>query len=40
MPDDLVLISGREEIVFVATRVEHVIYNRWEINLEYEKILS
>jgi hypothetical protein len=40
VPDDLVLISGREEAVFAATRVEQVICNRWEINPEYEKVLS
>jgi hypothetical protein len=40
MPDDLVLISGREKAVFAAPRVEQVICNRWEINPEYEKVLS
>jgi hypothetical protein len=40
MPDDLVLISGREEAVFAAPRVEQVICNRWKINTEYEKVLS
>jgi hypothetical protein len=40
VPDDLVLISGREEAVLVAPRVEQVICNRWEINPEYEKVLS
>jgi hypothetical protein len=40
MPDDLVLISGWEQIVFAASRIEEVICNRWEINREYEKVLS
>jgi hypothetical protein len=40
VPDDLVLISGREEIVFVATKVEQVICNTWERNPEYEKVLN
>jgi hypothetical protein len=38
--DDLILIFGREEAVLVAPRIEQVICNRWEINPEYEKILS
>jgi hypothetical protein len=40
MPDVLVLISSWEEIVFVAPRIEQVICNRWEMNPEYEKVLS
>jgi hypothetical protein len=40
VPDDLILISGREEAVFAAPGVEQVICNRWEINPEYEKVLS
>jgi hypothetical protein len=40
MPDDLVLISDWEEIVLAAPRIEEVIYNRWQINPEYEKVLS
>jgi hypothetical protein len=40
MPNDLVLISGWEETVLVAPRIEHVICNRWEINPEYKKVLS
>jgi hypothetical protein len=39
-PNDLVLVSRREEVILVATKVELVIYNRWEINPEYEKVLS
>jgi hypothetical protein len=39
-PDDLVLISGWEEKILAAPRIEQVIYNRWEIKLEYEKVLS
>jgi hypothetical protein len=38
--NDLVLISGWEEIVFATPRIEHVICHRWEINPEYEKVLS
>jgi hypothetical protein len=40
VPDDLILISSREEAVLAATKVELVICNRWEINPEYEKVLS
>jgi hypothetical protein len=40
VPNDLVLISSREEAVLVATKVELVICNSWEINPEYEKVLS
>jgi hypothetical protein len=40
MPNDLVLISGWEETVLAAPRIEQVICNRWEINPEYEKVLS
>jgi hypothetical protein len=40
VPHDLILISSREEAVLAAPRVEQVIYNRWEINHEYEKVLS
>jgi hypothetical protein len=32
VPDDLILISGREEVVLAAPRIEQVIYNRWKIN--------
>jgi hypothetical protein len=39
-PNDLVLVSRREEPILVATKVELVIYNRWKINPEYEKVLS
>jgi hypothetical protein len=40
VPDDLVLISGREEVVLGTPRIEHVICNIWEINPEYKKVLS
>jgi hypothetical protein len=40
VPDDLILISGREEAVSAAPGVEQVICNRWKINPEYEKVLS
>jgi hypothetical protein len=40
MPNDLVLISGREEPVLAAPRIEQVICNRWEMNPEYKKVLS
>jgi hypothetical protein len=40
VPDDLILISSREEAVFVAPEVEQVICNRWKINPQYEKALS
>jgi hypothetical protein len=39
-PNDLVLVSNREEASLAATKVELVICNRWEINPEYEKVLS
>jgi hypothetical protein len=40
VPDDLILIFGREEVVLAAPSLEQVICNRWEINPEYEKLLS
>jgi hypothetical protein len=40
VPDDLILISGREETVLAAPKIEQVICNRWEINPKYEKVLS
>jgi hypothetical protein len=40
VPNDLVLISSWEETVLAAPRIEQVICNRWEINPEYEKVLS
>jgi hypothetical protein len=40
VPDDLILISSREDAILAATKVELVICNRWEINPEYEKVLS
>jgi hypothetical protein len=36
----LVFIPGREKAILAATKVELIIYNRWEINPEYEKVLS
>ena len=36
----LVFIPGREKAILAATMIEKVIYNRWEINPEYEKVLS
>jgi hypothetical protein len=38
--NNLVLISGWEEAVLAAPRIQQVIYNRWEINPEYEKVLN
>jgi hypothetical protein len=40
VPNSLVFIPGREKVVLVATVTEKVICNRWEINPEYEKIVS
>jgi hypothetical protein len=39
-PNDIVLVSRREEPILAATKVELVICNRWKINPEYEKVLS
>jgi hypothetical protein len=39
-PNGLVFVLGREKAVLAATMIEKVIYNRWEINPEYEKVLS
>jgi hypothetical protein len=36
----LVFVLGREKAVLAATVKEKVIRNRWEINPEYEKVLS
>jgi len=40
VPNGLVFIPSREKAVLAATKVELVICNRWEINPEYEKVLS
>jgi hypothetical protein len=40
VPHDLILISGQEEAILAAPRVEQVICNKWEINPKYEKVLS
>jgi hypothetical protein len=40
VPNDLVFISGGEETILVAPRIEQVICNRCKINPEYEKILN
>jgi hypothetical protein len=40
VPNDLVFISGGEETVLAALKIEQVICNRWETNPEYEKVLS
>jgi hypothetical protein len=40
VPNGLVLIPSREKTILAATKVELVICNRWEINPEYEKVLS
>ena len=39
-PNGLVFIPSREKAILAATKVELVIYNRWKINPEYEKLLS
>jgi hypothetical protein len=39
-PNSLVFIPGREKAVLAATVIEKVICNRWEINPEYEKVVS
>jgi len=40
MPHGLVFIPGWEKAILAATVIEKVICNRWEINPEYEKVLS
>jgi hypothetical protein len=40
MPNGIVFIPSREKTILTATKVELVICNRWEINPEYEKVLS
>ena len=40
MLNGLVFILSREKAILAATKVELVICNRWEINPEYEKVLS
>ena len=40
VPNGLVFIPSWEKAVLAATKEELVIYNRWEINPEYEKVLS
>jgi hypothetical protein len=39
-PNDLVFVPSREKVVLAVTIKEKVIYNRWEINPKYEKVLS
>jgi hypothetical protein len=39
-PNGLVFIPDREKAVLVANVKEKVIYNRWKINHEYEKVLN
>ena len=39
-PNGLVFIPSREKAILAATKVELVTCNRWEINPEYEKVLS
>jgi hypothetical protein len=39
-PNNLVFVPSREKAVLAATVIEKVIYNRWKINPEYEKVLS
>ena len=39
-PNGLVFIPSREKAILAATKVELVICNKWEINPEYEKVLS
>jgi hypothetical protein len=39
-PNGLVFVLSREKAVLATTVIEKVIYNRWEINPEYEKVLS
>ena len=40
VPNGLVFIPSREKAVLAATKEELVICDRWEINPEYEKVLS
>ena len=40
VPNGLVFIPSREKAILAATKLELVICNRWEINPEYEKVLS
>jgi hypothetical protein len=39
-PNGIVFIPSREKAVLATTVIEKVICNRWEINPEYEKVLS
>jgi hypothetical protein len=38
--NSLVFIPSREKPILAASMIELVICNRWEINPEYEKVLS
>ena len=40
MPNGLVFIPSQENAILAATKAELGICNRWEINPEYEKVLS
>jgi hypothetical protein len=39
-PNGLVFIPSREKAILTTTKEELVIYNRWKIKPEYEKVLS
>jgi hypothetical protein len=39
-PNGLGFIPSKEKAILAATKVELVICSRWEINPEYEKLLS
>jgi hypothetical protein len=40
MPNGLAFIPSWEKAVLATSIIKYVICNRWEINLEYKKVLS
>jgi hypothetical protein len=40
LPRALLLIHGRIEAVLTVAMIHGIIYNKWEINPEYKKVLS
>ena len=40
LPRALLLVHGGTEAILTVAMIHHIIYNKWEINPEYEKVLS
>ena len=40
LPRALLLVHGETEAVLIVAMIDCTIYNKWEINAKYEKVLS